>query len=201
MIKLYYAPRTRSTRPRWLLEELGVPYEAIRVDIAKSEHKKAEYLAIHPHGLVPALDEDGKTMIESLAICLYLADKFPEKGFAPAVGSPERGEYYQWMFYAAATIEPELVRYFINAVAGTEETRDREEAEAARRKFDEIARVLKKALAGKDFIVANQISTADIVLGSMLAWGRSMGLLKDHWDLENYVKTLTERPAFRRAQS
>lgn len=201
MIKLYYAPRTRSTRPRWLLEELGVPYESVRVDIAKGEHKKPEYLAIHPHGLVPALEDDGKTMIESLAICLYLADKFPEQGFAPPVGTHERGEYYQWMFYAAATIEPELVRYFMNAVAGTEETRDRDEAEAAKKKFDEIARVLKKSIDGKDFIVANKMSAADIALGSMLAWGRSMGMLKEHWELENYVKKLTERPAFRRAQS
>jgi glutathione S-transferase len=201
MIKLYYAPRTRSTRPRWLLEELGVPYELIRVDLAKAEHKKPEYLAIHPHGVVPALDDDGKVIIESLAICLYVADKFPEKAFAPAVGTPERGEYYQWMFYGAATIEPELVRYFVNAIAGDEDSRDPDEAAAARSKFDEIARVLKRALDGKEFIVANKISCADIALGSMLAWGRSMQLLKEHPVLEAYVKRLTERPAFRKAQT
>jgi len=90
MIKLYYAPRTRSTRPRWLLEELGVPYELVRLDLGKGDHKKAEYLAIHPHGVVPALEDDGRVIIESLAICLYVADKFPEKGFAPEIRTIER---------------------------------------------------------------------------------------------------------------
>jgi glutathione S-transferase len=201
MIKLYYAPRTRSTRPRWLLEELGVPYDLVRMDLAKGDHKKPEYLAIHPHGVVPALDDDGNMVIESLAICLYIADKFPEKEFAPLVGTPERGQYYQWLFYGAATIEPELVRYFVNAVAGDEESRDAKEADAAKRKFDEIAGVLKRALQGKQFLIANKISTVDIALGSMLAWSRSMQLLKDHPDLEGYVRRLTERPAFRKAQS
>ena len=200
MIKLYYAPRTRSTRPRWLLEELGVLYELVRLDLGKGDHKKAEYLAIHPHGVVPALEDDGRVIIESLAICLYVADKFPEKGFAPEIRTIERGEYYQWMFYGAATIEPELVRYFVNAVAGDEDSRDADEAGAAKRQFNEIAGVLKRALAGKDFVVANKISAADIALGSMLAWARSMQLLKEHPELEGYVKKLTERPAFRKAQ-
>ena len=77
-MKLYYAPQTRATRPRWLLEELEVPYELIRISLAQGEQKKPEYLKIHPHGLVPALVDGGVTLFESSAICLYLADKFPK---------------------------------------------------------------------------------------------------------------------------
>ena len=90
-MKLYYAPHTRASRPRWLLEELGVPYELVRVDVAHQENRQAPYLLINPLGHVPALVDGDMTIIESAAICMYLADKFPEKKMAPAVGSPPRG--------------------------------------------------------------------------------------------------------------
>ena len=108
-LKLYFAPRTRATRPRWLLEELGVPYELVELDMSKQEHKQLPYLRIHPLGRVPALADGDQVIFESAAICMYLADKFPEKKLAPAVGTPERGQYYQWMVYAGATLEPEVL--------------------------------------------------------------------------------------------
>ncbi|MCK6544916.1 glutathione S-transferase family protein [Myxococcota bacterium] len=201
MLKLYFCPRTRSTRPRWLLEELGVPYELERVDLAKGEHKRPEYLAIHPHGVVPALVDGSTVLIESVAICLHLADKFPEKGLAPAVGTPARALYYQWMVYAVATLEPAIVQYYANTVAKGEDDRDPDDAREAKQKVDTIAAVLVKALNGRAFIVGDTFTAADVVLGSMLGWAKSMGLLKDHPRLEAYVKGLTERPAFRRAQA
>src|SRR6266542_3578948 len=77
-MKLYYAPRSRATRARWMLEEIGAPYELARIDLSKGEQKKADYLKIHPHGVVPALSDGDVTIFESAAICAYLADKFPE---------------------------------------------------------------------------------------------------------------------------
>jgi glutathione S-transferase len=200
MLKLYYAPRTRSARPRWLLEELGVPYELVRLDLSKGEHKRAEYLAVHPHGLVPALEDDGRTFMESVAICLHLADKFPEKELAPAPGSLERGEYYQWMVYGVATLEPTLQKIFDNTLL-PENERENETATNARKRFDEIAAVLTHAVAGKPFLVGGKLTAADVIVGSLLAWARSMGLLKEQPALESYVKNLTARPAFRRAQT
>src|SRR5256885_9492904 len=105
-MKLYYAPQTRATRPRWMLEEIGVPYELVRLQLSKGEHKQPEYLKIHPHGAVPAYSDGEVTMFESAAICAYLADKFPDKRLAPPLGSPQRGLYYQWLVYARAHKEP-----------------------------------------------------------------------------------------------
>ena len=87
MLKLYHSPQSRSMRPRWLLEEIGAPYELVRVDLGKQEHKTPQYLQIHPHGPVPALVDGDLTLIESAAICAYLADKFPARAaWRPRVG-------------------------------------------------------------------------------------------------------------------
>ncbi len=194
-ITLYFAPRTRSTRPRWLLEELDVPYDLHRLDLSKGEHKRPEYLAIHPHGVVPALRDDDLVMIESLAILMYLADKYPEKGLAPKLGTPERARYYQWMFYMSATIEPRMIQFAMNRDGDTEA------AAEAKQGIYEVASVLTKALDGKPYILGDRFSAADVALGSALSWGRSMGLLQNHPQLDAYVKALAERPAFKRAQT
>src|SRR4051794_3745039 len=112
MLKLYYVPRTRAVRARWMLEELGVPHELHRVDLANGEHRSPEYLArVHPLGHVPVLVDGETAIFESAAIIAYLADRFPEKQLAPAPGSPERGPYYQWMFYAVTELEPHVATY------------------------------------------------------------------------------------------
>jgi glutathione S-transferase len=82
-MKLYFAPRTRAVRPRWLLEELGVPYELVKLDPSKQENKTPAFLALHPFGEIPVLVDGDVTLFESAAICLYLADRFPEKNLAP----------------------------------------------------------------------------------------------------------------------
>jgi len=92
-MKLYYSPQTRAGRPRWLLEEIGAPYEIASLDLKKGEHKQPEYMKIHPHGAVPALIDGDLALFESAAICMYLADKYPEKKLAPALGTPARGEH------------------------------------------------------------------------------------------------------------
>ena len=104
-MKLYYAPQTRAIRPLIMLEELAVPYEIVLIDFKGGEHKSVEYRKIHPHGQLPALQDGTLTMFESAAICAYLADKFPDKRMAPALGTIERGMYYQWMFYSMAALE------------------------------------------------------------------------------------------------
>ena len=200
-MKLYHAAQTRSVRPRWLLEEIGAPYTLVRLDMSKGEHKSPEYMKIHPHGAVPALVDGDLTLFESAAICAYLADKFPEKHMAPAVGTPARGLYYQWMFYTMATLEPPVIEVVLHTVMLPEAQRSAAAAEAGRTKFAQVAQVLEQALAGKSFILGDQFSVADVMIGSTLGWAQMMGILSGHPVLEAYVARLATRPAFQRAQA
>ncbi len=199
-MKLYYAPQTRAGRPRWLLEEIGAPYELVKLDMSKAEHKSADYMKIHPHGAVPALVDGDLAMFESAAICAYLADKFPDKKLAPPVGTPARGLYYQWLVYSMATLEPPVLQVFMNTVMLPEAERSAAAVEEGRTRFAEVARVLEQALAGRTYILGEQFSAADVTIGSTLVWAQFMGLTNGHPTLEAYAKRLSERPAFQRAR-
>ena len=201
MMKLYYAPKTRATRPRWMLEEIGEPYELVRLQLSKGEHKQPDYLAIHPHGAVPAFRDDSVTLFESAAICAYLADKFPEKRLAPPAGSAERGTYYQWLVYSMATMEPPVLKVFLNTIMLPEEKRSAAVADEGRAQWKDVARVLQQALEGKTFLLGESFSAADVMVGSILGWSTFMGLIDGFSGLKTYVERVTSRPAFRRANA
>src|SRR5438094_29538 len=135
MLKLFCVPQTRSFRPRWMLEELGVPYELVRMTAAQT--KTPEYLSIHPLGKVPALQEDGVTTFDSASIISHLADKF---GLAPPPG--QRGAYYQWILFAMATLEPAVAAVVNHTRARPEEKRIPLIAEEARVSFADAARAI-----------------------------------------------------------
>lgn len=200
-MKLYYCPQTRAVRPRWLLEELGQPYELVRVDLSKGEQKRPEHRKLHPHGAVPALVDGDLTMFESGAICAYLADKFADARLAPPPGTAARGMYYQWMFYAMATMEPPVLDVFMNTVRLPEAERSAAKVEAARQRWHEVAAVLERTLADRTFILGEQFSAADVMVGSIAGWSRLLGLLEGFSTLEAYVKRLIERPAYKRASA
>lgn len=199
-MKLYHVPQSRSVRPRWLLEELGVPYETVTLSLSDGSLKTAEYLKTHPHGSVPALEDDGISMFESAAICLYLADKYPDKKLAPAVGSKERAAYYQWVVYTMATLEPPVLQVFLNTVQLPEEQRSAKVAEEGRKRFKEVATVLTKALEGKQYLLGDHFTAADVMIGSTIGWASFMGLLEGFPVLQQYVQRLMQRPAYQRAQ-
>ena len=199
---LYHYPQSRSFRPRWLLEELGVPYQVVRVDLPAGEHKRPEYLKINPNGAVPALVDGELVLFESAAICQYLADKVPEKRLVPALGTPARGLYYQWMHYAMASLEPPILDIFMHTVRRPESERIPAVAEEARPLFATRLDVLERALAGRSFILGEEFSAADVMLGSLLGWARAMRILGDERpNVAAYVTRLTQRPAFRRASA
>ena len=178
-MKLYYAPQTRALRPLIMLEELAVPYEIVLIDFKGGEHKGAEYRKIHPHGQLPALQDGTLTMFESAAICAYLADKFPDKRMAPALGTVDRGMYYQWMFYAVAALEAFRLE---------------------RERIKECFLVLDRVIDGHEFIVGNKITAADVMIGSGLIWlDARHHLLNDFPALDAYAKRMLARPSFQRA--
>jgi glutathione S-transferase len=191
--KLYFAPRTRATRPRWMFEELGVPYEIVTVDLAAKENREPGYLRVHPLGRVPALVDGDVTVFESIAICMYLADRYLERGLAPPVSSPLRAPYYQWLLFCASTIEPAIGRWSEHGGDVAEAEREK-----ARARFAEAAEVLARALATGEHMLGDPFSTVDVIVGSNLNWARRVGLLEGRNVLLGYVDRLLARPAARR---
>ena len=197
MLKLFYIPKTRASRVRWMLEEVGAPYELARVDWAQA---KSEWYRrkVHPLGAVPALEDGDTTIIESAAIVLHLADRFPEKGLAPAVG--QRGVYYQWIIYAMVTLEPLVEEFLAHTSKLPEEKRVPSIVSDCRAEFAAAARWVDDALGSGPFILGDRLSAADVVLGSVLNWAALVGLLADLPATQGYVERLRARPAFQAAR-
>lgn len=182
-----------------MLEELGVQYEIVPVDLRKGEQRTPDFLKINPMGAVPAL-KDGDTMLfESGAIVAYLADKFPEKKFAPAFNTAERAKYYQWLAFAMATLDNPIVNYYFHTDMYPPEKRSPAIADAGKQSFFKSAKVLSEQLNGSEYLVGNQFSAADILVGSNLIFAKALRLLEEFPLLQTYVKRLTDRPAFQRS--
>lgn len=193
---LFYVPYTRSLRPRWLLEELGVPYELHKMDMG--ETKKPDYLAVHPLGKVPAYSEDGNVILESAAILMHLADKHAEKGLAPALGTLERARYYQWFSFCISNIEPHLARLFSFRMTEGADPALAEAEIAATAKYFQI---LEKELQGKEFIVGDRFTAADVQVAATISWAKLMGATDGFETCVAYMKRMFQRPAARMARS
>jgi len=202
MLTLYHSPQSRSVRPRWMLEELGVPYEVVRLNLEAGDQKKPEYLKLNPNGTVPTLVDGALAIWESAAIVQYLADKYPEKRLAPPVGTPARGLYYQWSFFAMCGLEPPAITIFLHTVRLPEGERLPQLVAGARTQLAAAVRLVDGALAGKDFILGSEFSAADVLIGSTLWWCHMMGMVgPDVPNVQAYVGRVTTRPAMQRASA
>lgn len=200
MITLYHAPQTRSVRPRWMLEELGVPYDVRRLNLAAGDQKKPDYLALNPNGTIPTLVDGDLVLWESAAICQYLADKAPDKRLAPPVGTPARGKYYQWIHYAMSALEPPAITIFLHTMMRPEEKRVPLLVEEARPALAAGMAVVERALAGRPHILGDEFTAADVMIASTLGWARMMGLVgADLPNVSDYLDRLMARPAAQRA--
>ncbi|HZD25051.1 MAG TPA: glutathione S-transferase family protein [Alphaproteobacteria bacterium] len=193
MITLYHAPRSRSSRFLWLLEELGATYEVKKVEIRRGDGSGTRDPANpHPHGKVPAVVHDGTLIFESAAICTYLADLFPDKGLAPAIGEPARGPYLSLLAYYAGVLEPAFVSQFLQV----EVPRGTAGWVAAGEAMD----YLRGRLADQPYIAGQRFSAADTLYAGTFALFLGGPMLPETPELAAYVKRCTERPAFARAQ-
>jgi glutathione S-transferase len=179
---------------RALLQELGVEWELVTLDLERGENKRPEYLAVHPHGWVPALTDGDVTLFETAAICLYLADRDPGNRLAPEPSSPERAAYYQWVIYAVATLEPALADVYLQMIR-PEAERDPAVLASGQARFAASAEVLADALTAP-YLLASGFSAADVLIGHMLIWADAMGLLAGRDRLQAYAARIRERPAF-----
>lgn len=195
-MKLYYVPRTRSSRPRWILEELGTTHDLIRLDPNKGETRSDEHTNRHPLQHVPVLETRDGSIFESAAIVLHLADLHPEAQLIGPLGSHARALAYQWLFFAMTELEPHCIGFATHRKARTHES---EEAVAIKERFSLAIRPLERRLSSTDFLVGDSFSASDVVVGSVLIWGRSMRLIEEAPHISAYIEKLTARPAYQRA--
>jgi glutathione S-transferase len=201
-VKLYYFNPGRAIRPRWVLEEIGAPYELVRVDLAAGEQKRPEYLAINPTGTVPALVDGDLKLFESAAICQYLADKYPGRRLAPPLGTPARGLYYQWIHFAMSSLDPTAITLYHHTTFLPEAERIAAIAEDSRRRLLDALAVLNPTLVGREYIVGEEFSVADVVVASTLAWVHGLGLIAPaQRATADYLARMVARPAYQRANA
>ena len=192
-IEFYTSPVSRGRVVHWMLEEVGAEYRPHLLDLAKGEHKRAEYLAINPMGKVPAIVHRGRVVTEVGAICMYLAEAFPAAGLAPPLGDPQRGAYLRWMFFSAATLEPALIDRITQRPAPT--------VRAAALPYgspEALAETVLQPLRRSPYLLGEKFSAADLSVGSQIVFGLSIQALPSVPELKAYVARLLERPANQR---
>lgn len=189
-MKHYFNPMSRGVTTDWMLKELDVPHEQIVVDFASGENTSPEYRKINPMGKLPAL-VDGETVVtEVAAICAYLADRFPEKGFAPEAGSADRGRYYRYLFVAGNTIEPA----FSLAVSGLEHPRP---SSAGWGDLPRVLATLEAMTPDAGWALGKQFTAADVVFGGLLDFSMVFNWFDATPKVAGYVERIRERPAYR----
>ncbi len=192
-IEFYTNPMSRGQTIRWMLEEVGEPYDTVLLDYATTL-KQPEYLAINPMGKIPAIRHKGKVVTEVAAICCYLADAFPEKGLAPDLG--DRADYYRWMFFTSGPIEAA----FSNKSAGWEPTPEKQRM-FGYGNYDLAIGTLEKALTGKQYLAGDRFTAVDLFVGANVNFMIQFNLLEPRPVFTDYAARMTGRPAYRNAQA
>jgi len=192
-LTLYHAAPSRSSIVRWILEELGEPYDLHVLSLMKGDQQQPAYLAVNPMGKVPALRHGDAIITEAAAICTYLADEFPDARLNMPVGDPRRGAYLKWLFFSPSCIEAAVMD---RAAPRKEEPR---RGMIGYGDFDTVMNVVAKAVEPGPYLMDEQFTAADVVVGSTLRWGMMFGLLPKRPEFVAYVGRLEQRPALQRA--
>lgn len=194
-MKLYYSPGACSLAPHILLQELALPYAALKVDTkAKTFDGAGDYSRINSKGYVPAIElDDGQVLTEAAVILQYLADRRPESGFAPAAGTMERYRFQEWLNFIATEIHKGFAPLW--KPDSTEDEKERTRARLGVR-FDWLATQLQ----GRDFVAGSHFTAADAYLFTILNWSQWTGIDLAKWPvLKDYVARIAARPRVREA--
>jgi glutathione S-transferase len=198
VIKLYYAPRTRSVRIVWLLEELGLPYELKHVEFLPPA--KNFFSQKTPLGKLPTIEDGEVTMCESGAIVEYILERYGAGRLAPPIGSPGRAAFLQWLHFAESTAFPPLGIVVWLTLYRNDAERQAELIQDARTRAQAGFDFLQGGLGQKRFLLGDDFSAADVMMGFTLAAARMLGVLGDgHPALQAYLARLEARPAFQKA--
>jgi glutathione S-transferase len=192
-VEFYTNLQSRGAIVKWMLEEVGCEYETHALDYATSM-KSETYLAINPMGKVPAIKHKHHIVTECAAICVYLADAFPESGLAPRLD--QRAEYYRWMFFAAGPLEAAIT----NKNLGVEVPKAKQ-GFVGYGTFDLTIKTIASAISKSPYIAGKEFTAADVYVGSSIGWGMQFGILPSLPEFKDYWSRISSRPAHGLANS
>jgi glutathione S-transferase len=200
MIQLHYFPGNASMAPHLLLRELGVPFELKLVDRAAGAHKSSAYLKLNPNGLIPVLVDGDLVLYETAAILLHLVDTHPQAGLAPAVGTPERAQFYKWLVWLSSTVQPMMTHYFYSDrmvapgnVAGAAEVRAQAET-----RIGTLMNQIDAQLSshGSSWMLGQRFSALDPYAFMLCRWTRGFGRpARSLPHIAPFLQRMLERPA------
>ena len=193
MMKLYGAPPTRALRVIWLLNELGLEYEMLPVDVLQGENRQQDFLTLNPAGKLPVLVDGSLVLTESAAIQLYLADKNPQAGFIPEAVE-DRAQMYRWIFFLVTEIEQPLWRIARHSFVYPEEKRLPQDVSLARQECVEMVAVLERHMRKREFMVGDRLSVADFNAAYILDWANEEKMLDGAPRLREYLRSMYARP-------
>jgi glutathione S-transferase len=192
----YTNPMSRGRIVRWMLEEIGQPYDTRVLRWETGETKSADYLAINPMGKVPTIVHKGVVVTECAAICAYLADAFPQAGLAPPADSPLRGPYYRWLFFGAGPIEQA-----VGAKAVGFEPNPEQATSLGFGSMTDVLGAIEQGVRDRPYLVGDSFTAADLYLASHLSWGMNFGMIEKRPAFEAYSGRHLQRPANQRADA
>jgi glutathione S-transferase len=192
----YTNPMSRGRIIRWMLEEVGQPYETKVLSWESGAAKSPEYLALNPMGKVPTIVHGGTVVTECAAICAYLADAFPDAKLAPPHGSKDRGPYYRWLFFGAGPIEQAAAMAALKVDVPAEQR-----AMVGYGCMDDVLNALEGAVKDREFLAGDSFTAADLYISAHLQWGMNFGTIEKRPAFETYSNRHANRPAALRADA
>lgn len=190
----FHSPQSRSGITRAMLEELGVDYDLVVLDLKSGEQRHPDYLAINPMGKVPAIRHNGALITEQPAIILHLADLFAEKNLAPPIGDPLRGPYLRWMVFYGSCFEPALMDR-------SQQHTPASPSACGYGDYDTMLKTVTDQLERGPYLLGERFSAADVLWGSAFNWALMFKLVPELPVIRAYIDRVTSRPAMQRAMA
>jgi glutathione S-transferase len=191
-MRLYEFAPTRSIRVRWTLQELGVDFEAVTVNLVAGEHRRPEFLKLNPAGKIPVLTDGDLVLTESVAIVLYLAEKYRDRGFLPT-DQQERAELNRWLLFTATELEQPLWRIARHTALYPANERLPDDVVLASREFRQMAGIVENHMQHRQYLLGSHVTVADFVLAYTLDWGNEVQLLDNCPNLLGYMERMYSR--------
>lgn len=198
MIHFYGAPMSSAGRSHWMLEELEIPYEYHRVDLRDPSTKTEGFLAASPGGKIPAIDDSGTRVFESVAVNFYLAEKYRPEWLGKT--AEDRAPVYQWSLWAITNLQPEILTFMRHSALLPEPDRIPKVADLAKAETLKLLAYLDRSLGSQEFVANGRFTVADVNVGSVVNIAYAMKMMGSEFpNATAYIERLRARPAFQRA--